>query len=86
MDGEALFKQTMKTVGIMVGSCVAFVGTLTLIVLLVVSRAVGPSDTSKSDGPTLVPASKLNGQTPPEATPKASPKKSELRSGAARPT
>ena len=80
MDSQALLKQTMKTVGIMLASWGAFMGVLTLIVFVATGR---PS--SSDDGPALVPASKIDGQRPPDP-PKATPKKQDLPPGASRAT
>ena len=63
----SLFRTTMKTMGIMVGACVAFTGALTLLALLVVGRAVGPSESSH-DAPSTIPASRLDGQKPPSSS------------------
>ncbi len=43
MDGEPILKKTLVTVGAMVGACVAFVGTISVVAVLVVSHVVGPS-------------------------------------------
>ena len=48
----------------MVGACVAFVGTFSLIAMLVVGKAVGPASDSTDGTPALVPADRVHG-TPP---------------------
>jgi hypothetical protein len=73
LETGSLAKRTLIAVGAMVGACVVVVGTLSLIALLVVGRAVGPVDADKSakaSGPALVPASKIDSQSKPAATPR----------------
>jgi hypothetical protein len=48
MDSEPILKKTLVTVGAMVGACVAFVGTISLVAVLVTSHVVGASDSSAS--------------------------------------
>jgi hypothetical protein len=69
---DNILLKTLKTMGVMVGACVAFVGTLTLIALVIVRSAVGPSE--KDTAPGLVPASKIEGQRPLDTPPKKSEK------------
>ncbi len=61
-----LLHKTLKTMGVMVGACVAFTGVVTLIALFAVGRAVGPHESS-DPGSSVVPASKIEGQRPPKA-------------------
>jgi hypothetical protein len=42
MDNQALVKRSLLTAGVMVGSCVLFVGTLTLMAVTIVGHAVSP--------------------------------------------
>jgi hypothetical protein len=52
MEGEPILKKTLVTMAAMVSACIVFVGTLSLVAVLVVSRAVNPSgatDSSPSD-------------------------------------
>jgi hypothetical protein len=48
-DGEPILKKTLQTVAVMVGAWVAFVGTVSLVAVLVTSHAVGGSSAA-SDG------------------------------------
>jgi hypothetical protein len=43
MDSEPILKKTLVTVGAMVGACVAFVGTVSLVAVFVTSHVVGAS-------------------------------------------
>ncbi len=43
MESEPILKKTLVTVGAMVGAWVAFVGTASLVAVLVTSHVVGPS-------------------------------------------
>jgi hypothetical protein len=72
LETGSLTKRTLLAVGAMVGACVVVVGTLSLVALLVVGRAVGPVDgdkSVKSGGPVLVPASKIDPMSKPVSTP-----------------
>ncbi len=84
MEGSELFRKTLKTIGLMLGACVAFVGTITLVALFLVGRAVGsghPSDT----GPELVPASKVPEDAPAKPNPNTNKnKKNDLPAGTTR--
>ena len=51
----------------MLGACVVFVGTLSLVAMVVVGKATGPSAVENDATPVLVPADKLHG-TPPSTT------------------
>lgn len=77
MDNRTLLRRTLVTVGAMVGACVLVVGTLTLVVSVLVGRAVDPRDASDggaavtpmpATGPRFPPAGSraiVNGTTPP---------------------
>jgi hypothetical protein len=62
-SNEPLLKQTLKTVGLMVGGCVLFVGTMSIIAVGVVGHVVGSSSTESSSATdsTLVPADHVHG-------------------------
>ena len=60
---QDLLKKTMKTVGVMLGALALFMGTLTLLVVVVVGQAVGPrSSSSSSEDSKIVPASNVHGR------------------------
>jgi hypothetical protein len=74
LETGSLAKRTLIAVGAMVGACVVVVGTLSVIAVMVVGRAVGPVDADKSDksaGPVLVPANKIDPMSKPVMPPKA---------------
>ena len=50
MDNEPILKKTLVTMGTMVGAWVLFVGTVSLIAVLVTSHVVGSSGVSDSSG------------------------------------
>jgi hypothetical protein len=80
---ESLFKKTMRTMAIMVGACVTFVGALTLIVLFIVGRAVSPAQiqgvtVDTAPPPATAPASKPD---VPSASPGAAPATTPRRFG-----
>ena len=55
-----LMKQTLRLTAVLVGACVLFVGTLSLVAVLVTSRAVGSSggaEASKTEAPSKKPLS-----------------------------
>jgi hypothetical protein len=60
MDSEPILKKTLVTVGAMVGAWVAFVGTVSLIAVVVTSHVVGASgdaNASETSGSTVtIPA------------------------------
>jgi hypothetical protein len=51
MENEPIFKKTLLTVAIMVAAWVAFVGTVSLLAVVITAHAVGPSD--GKDAPVL---------------------------------
>jgi hypothetical protein len=55
MDNRTLLRRTLVTVGAMVGVCVLVVGTLTLVVSVVVGRAVDPRDADGGGAATATP-------------------------------
>jgi hypothetical protein len=57
-----LLKKTMKMVGMMLGALTLFMGTLTILVVVVVGQAVGPRSSSSSDDSKIVPASNVHGK------------------------
>jgi len=63
IDNRTLLRRTLITAGAMVGACVVFVGTVTLIVNSVVSHAVSPHDDTSGD-PLVVPAGNVHGSVP----------------------
>ena len=68
MDSQSdspLLKRTLLMVSAMVGACVVFVGTLCLVALLIVGKAVGPSSSSASSEGDVAPA--LNAKPGPGA-------------------
>jgi hypothetical protein len=50
MDSEPILKKTLVTVGTMVGAWVAFVGTVSLVAVVVTSHLVGSSGASAGAG------------------------------------
>lgn len=42
VDGGDLFRRTLRTVAMLVGACVVFVGALSVVAVLVTTRALGP--------------------------------------------
>jgi hypothetical protein len=53
MDSEPILKKTLVTVGTMLGAWVAFVGTVSLVAVLVTSHVVGSSgEVNASEGST----------------------------------
>jgi hypothetical protein len=60
-DDRDLLMKTLKTMGIMLGALTLFMGTLTLIVLVVVGHALGPRN-APTDDSTTVPASNVHGR------------------------
>jgi hypothetical protein len=64
LDNQALLKRTLVTAGAMVGACVLFVGTVTLIAVGIVGHAVSGTSGAASDaGPaatTAIPRGKIN--------------------------
>jgi hypothetical protein len=78
-----LLNRTLKTMGVMLASWAAFVGTITLVVVFAVPAALGSDRRLKTDdAPASVPTAGRDGESPSEATPKP-PKKVDI-SGAAR--
>jgi hypothetical protein len=72
MDTEPILKKTLVTVGAMVGAWVAFVGTVSLVAVLVTSHMVGSGgEGSDTSGSAAVPhAPKID---PLHSTPQARP-------------
>jgi hypothetical protein len=73
LETGSLAKRTLIAVGAMVGACVVVVGTLSLLAVLIVGRAVGSGDAETNEkiaGPLLVPAAKIDPMSKPVATPK----------------
>ncbi len=64
MEGEPILKKTLVTMAAMVGACVVFVGTLSLVAVLVVSRAVGGG----GSGAALGPAEKADAPSSPASS------------------
>jgi hypothetical protein len=61
MDNRTLLRRTLLTIGAMVGACVFIVGTLTLVTLGVVDRAVGSRQAADAGGvPAQTPATPLH--------------------------
>ncbi len=59
-DQPSLMKQTLVMTGMMLGACTVFVGTHTLVAMLMVGKVVASGD----DGPALVPADRVHGAVP----------------------
>jgi hypothetical protein len=57
---QSLMKKTLLMTGMMLGACTAFVGTLTLVAMLMVGKVVASGD----DGPVVVPADRVHGGAP----------------------
>ena len=55
---EDLFSRTWKTVVVLVGACVLFVGALSTTAVLITSKAVGPQHSDPTETPTETPAAK----------------------------
>jgi hypothetical protein len=62
LEGKALLKRTLVYVAIMVGACTGVIGTLSVVAVVLVGRAVSPP-TSEADrgGPALVPTDRVHG-------------------------
>ena len=71
-DDRDLLKKTLKTMGVMVGALTVFMGTLTILVLVVIGHAVGPRAPSDDD-PKAVPASNVHGGKPGDSDSKIVP-------------
>ena len=52
IENATLVRRTLVTAGAMVGACVAVVGTLTLIAVLIVGHSIGPSSPAEISAPT----------------------------------
>ena len=79
LEGGPLVKKTLVTVAAMVGACVLVVGTISLLALLVVGRAVRPADAdTATSGPTLVPADKIDHRLPAAASAKPPTKSDQI--------
>jgi hypothetical protein len=57
-DSGDIFTRTLRTVAILVGACILFVGLLSTAAVLIASKAVAPSPHSASVEPTELPAKK----------------------------
>jgi hypothetical protein len=85
MESEALLKKTLQTIGVMLGSCILVVGTLTLLVLFVVGRALGPrEDAPQGSGVAPAPASTAGGGHEADVPHKNNAKNSGIVSGRSR--
>jgi hypothetical protein len=75
MDSEPILKKTLVTVGAMVGAWVAFVGTVSLVAVLVTSHVVGSSGEASDTGGsvTTVPGARAPKVDPLHSTPQARP-------------
>jgi hypothetical protein len=49
MESEPILKKTLVTVGAMVGAWIAFVGSVSLVAVVVTSHVVGASDSSERE-------------------------------------
>jgi hypothetical protein len=59
MDSEPILKKTLVTVGAMVGAWVAFVGTVSLVAVVVTSHVVGSAGgAGDTNGTTVVPGAR----------------------------
>jgi hypothetical protein len=56
LDNRTLYRRTLVTAGAMVGACVVFVGTLTLVAWSLVGRAVGLDTEAQADAGMVAPA------------------------------
>jgi hypothetical protein len=70
MNDQDLLKKTLKTMGMMLGALTVFMGTLTILVLVVVGNAVGGGARPSDEGSKAVPASNVHGGKPgdPDST------------------
>jgi hypothetical protein len=55
IEGDALFRKTLVTVGTMLAVLVAFVGTLSLLVAFIVQRAVGGGSAQEATPAAVAP-------------------------------
>lgn len=60
---QDLLRTTVKTTSLLVGACVVFVGTLSLVAVLVTERAVGANHTPRAE------ATATNAAAPPPPKP-----------------
>ena len=65
---ESLLKTTLRTMAIMVGACVTFIGALTLVVLFVVGRAVSPASSGANTAPEIAPVNTTDAPRGPANT------------------
>jgi hypothetical protein len=65
MEGEPILKKTLYTVAVMVAAWTAFVGTVSVVAVLVTTHAVA----SPQSEPTLVPADAVKMMPPSTGTP-----------------
>ncbi len=75
IDNRALLRRALITAGVMVGACVALVGTVTLVLAVIVGHAVAPSE-SGDDGaaPQVSNVHGGVGLRPPPPSAQAAPK------------
>lgn len=67
MDAQPILKKTLVTIAVMVGAWVAFVGTVSLVAVLVTSHIVGSTGESASPNDaneTVTPGKRLPGAGP----------------------
>jgi hypothetical protein len=65
MEGEPILKKTLYTVAVMVAAWTAFVGTVSIVAVLVTTHAVA----APQGEPVLVPAGTLQMMPPPNGAP-----------------
>jgi hypothetical protein len=74
-DDRSLLKKTLMTMAAMVGACVVLVGSICLIALLVVGKAVqAPTGAGDDKAPSTVAPEQLGGKPQPETPKPLTPK------------